>query len=61
MRRQGIARRLVETVRQAGTDAGALRLPLQTEPDNTAALALYHQCGLTINDDLATLSLNIVR
>jgi GNAT superfamily N-acetyltransferase len=32
-RRQGIARQLVVTIRQAATDAGALRLSLQTEPD----------------------------
>ncbi|MFC7358820.1 GNAT family N-acetyltransferase [Nocardioides astragali] len=61
MRRQGIARRLVETIQQAASDAGALRLSLQTEPDNVAALALYRQCGFTINADLATLSLNIAR
>src|SRR4051794_28831616 len=34
MRRQGIAHRLVEIIRQAASDAGALRLSLQTEPDN---------------------------
>lgn len=61
MRRQGIARRLVETIKQAASDAGAPRLSLQTEPDNAAALALYRQCGFTINADLATLSLNIAR
>lgn len=60
-RRQGIARRLVDTIRQAATDAGALRLSLQTEPDNVAALALYRQCGFTVNADLTTLSLNIAR
>ena len=59
VRRQGIGRRLVETIQQAASDAGALRLSLQTEPDNAAALALYRQCGFTINADLATLSLNI--
>ncbi len=59
VRRQGIARRLVETVQQAATDAGALRLTLQTEPDNAAALALYFQCGFTTNADLATLCLDI--
>lgn len=61
MRRQGIARRLVETIRQAATDAGALRLSLQTEANNAAALALYRQCGFTINPHLTTLSLNIAR
>ena len=61
MRRQGIASRLVETIRQAATDAGALRLSLQTEPDNAAALALYRRCGFTINADLMTLSLHLAR
>ena len=61
VRRQGIARRLVETIQQAASDAGALRLSLQTEPDNAAALALYRQCGFTINADLATLTLDIAR
>jgi ribosomal protein S18 acetylase RimI-like enzyme len=61
VRRRGTARRLVETIQQAGSDAGALRLSLQTEPDNAAALALYRQCGFTIHADLATLSLTIAR
>jgi GNAT superfamily N-acetyltransferase len=61
VRRQGIARRLLETIRQAATDAGALRLSLQTESDNAPALALYRQCGFTMNADLTTLSLNIAR
>jgi len=61
MRRQGTARQLVETIRQAATDAGALRLSLQTEPDNAVALALYRRCGFTTNADLTTLSLNITR
>lgn len=61
MRRQGIARRLVETVRRAAADAGALRLSLQTEPDNAAALALYRRCGFTISADLATMSFNLAR
>lgn len=61
VRRQGIAQQLVETIRQAASDAGALRLSLQTEPDNVAALALYRQCGFTINADLVTLSLHIAR
>jgi len=61
LRRQGVARRLVETVQQAASDAGAMRLSLQTEPDNAAALALYRRCGFTVNADLATLSFNIPR
>jgi GNAT superfamily N-acetyltransferase len=61
VRRQGSARQLGETIKQAASDAAALRLSLQTEPDNAAALALYRRCGFTINADLATLSLNIAR
>ena len=61
MRRRGIARRLVEAIRQAASDAGALRLSLQTESDNAAALALYRHCGFTINADLTTLSLDTAR
>jgi GNAT superfamily N-acetyltransferase len=61
VRRQGIARRLDETIEQAASDAGALRLSLQTESDNAAALALYRQFGFTINADLVTLSLSIAR
>ena len=59
MRRQGIARQLVESIQQAAIDARALRLSLQTETDNGPALALYRECGFTINADLAMLSLNI--
>jgi ribosomal protein S18 acetylase RimI-like enzyme len=61
MRRQGIARQLVETVREAATDAGALRLSLQTESTNAAALELYRRCGFAINADLSTLSLDLPR
>lgn len=61
MRRHGIAQQLVETIRQAATEAGALRLSLQTEPGNAAALALYRRCGFTINADLTTLSLTLAR
>lgn len=61
LRRRGIARQLVDTIRRAATDAGALRLSLHTEPANTAALALYRQCGFTIDADLTTLSLTIAR
>ncbi len=54
VRRQGVARRLVETIRRAAGESGALRLSLQTEPGNAAALALYRQCGFAVNTDLAT-------
>lgn len=61
MRRRGIARQLVETVREAATDAGAPRLPLQTEPTNAAALELYRRCGFAINAELTMLSLDLAR
>ncbi len=61
VRRHGIAGRLVETIQQSASNAGALRLSVQTEPDNAAALALYRRCGFTINADVATLSFNIAR
>lgn len=58
MRRQGVGRRLVEIVWRAAADAGAVRLSLQTERDNTAALALYRQCGFSADaEGLTTLSL----
>ena len=40
---------------------GALRLSLQTEPGNAAALALHRQRGFRMKADLATLSLNVAR
>ena len=58
-RRQGIARRLVESVRESAVAAGALRLSLQTEPDNDAAQALYRRCGFTTTADLTSLSLDL--
>lgn len=61
VRRQGIGRRLVDTVRQDAVDAGALRLSLQAERSNVAALALYSQCGFTAHSDLTTLGLNLAR
>ncbi len=44
-RRRGIARALLDEVRSAAEAAGALRLGLQTEDDNDAALALYGRAG----------------
>lgn len=58
-RRHGIGRRLVDTVRQDALDAGALRLSLQTENSNAAALGLYRGCGFTTHSDLTTLSFNL--
>jgi GNAT superfamily N-acetyltransferase len=44
-RRTGVARALLDGVRSAAQRRGALRLTLQTEDDNDAALRLYEQYG----------------
>jgi GNAT superfamily N-acetyltransferase len=44
-RRRGVARALLTHVITAARSAGALRVSLQTETDNAAALALYASLG----------------
>jgi ribosomal protein S18 acetylase RimI-like enzyme len=44
-RRQGIALALLDAVRSAAEASGALRVGLQTEEENEAALALYRGAG----------------
>jgi GNAT superfamily N-acetyltransferase len=44
-RRKGIAIALLDAVRDAATERGAVRLTLQTEDDNAAALRLYERYG----------------
>ena len=44
-RRTGVARALLDAVRATAQGHGALRLTLQTEDDNVAALRLYEQYG----------------
>jgi GNAT superfamily N-acetyltransferase len=44
-RRAGVARDLLDAVRAAAQQRGALRLTLQTEDDNLAALRLYERYG----------------
>ena len=44
-RRTGVARALLDAVRGAAQRSGALRLTLQTEDDNVAALRLYERYG----------------
>jgi len=44
-RRTGVARALLDAVRAAAQRRGALRLTLQTEDDNIAALRLYEGYG----------------
>lgn len=43
--RLGIGAALLDCIRAAATSAGALRLALQTESDNTSALRLYAERG----------------
>ena len=56
-RRRGVARALVGAVRQAATAAGAIRLSVQTEPSNIAALQLYRTGGFVPIDDIQILAL----
>jgi len=44
-RRRGAGRALLDAVREAATAAGAIRLSVQTETGNTAALQLYRASG----------------
>ena len=60
-RRRGVARALVGAVGQAATAAGAIRLSVQTEPGNIAALQLYRACGFVAVEDLQTLALPLQR
>jgi GNAT superfamily N-acetyltransferase len=56
-RRQGIGRALVGAVRAAAEAAGAIRLSVQTEPGNAAALQLYRASAFAPVEDLCILSL----
>jgi GNAT superfamily N-acetyltransferase len=56
-RRRGAARALLAAVRAAATAAGAIRLSVQTEPGNTAALQLYRANGFVPVEDLRILML----
>ncbi len=58
-RRRGVADALVGAVRDAALAAGATRLSLVTEPDNTAALGLYRGFGFRQVEGLAPLSLDL--
>ncbi|GIH07735.1 hypothetical protein Rhe02_58020 [Rhizocola hellebori] len=57
VRRSGAARALLLDVIETARGEGALRLSLQTEPDNAAALSLYGSLGFTQVDDLVALNL----
>jgi GNAT superfamily N-acetyltransferase len=47
-RRAGMARGLLASIRTAALDAGAIRLVVQTEVDNEAAIRLYEESGYTV-------------
>src|SRR5262249_27356014 len=47
-RRAGVARALLAAVRAAAIESGAIRLALQTEEDNDAAVRLYIDSGYTL-------------
>src|SRR5215469_7766061 len=56
-RRRGVARALVGAVRHAATAAGAIRLSVQTEPGNIAALQFYRASGFVPVEDIKILAL----
>ena len=58
-RRTGVAHALLDAVRAAARRRGALRLSLQTEPENTGALRLYEQYGFTPVTGLRHLTLDL--
>jgi GNAT superfamily N-acetyltransferase len=58
-RRTGIARALLARVRQEAEAAGALRLALQTEEDNAAALRLYRTSGFVEVEGLNSLVMSL--
>ena len=55
-RRRGAGRALLDAVCQAAAAAGAVRVSVQTEPGNTAALQLYRTSGFTMVEDLQVLT-----
>jgi GNAT superfamily N-acetyltransferase len=56
-RRLGVARALLSVVRTSAVAAGALRLVLQTELDNSHALRLYEESGFIALDGYRALVL----
>jgi GNAT superfamily N-acetyltransferase len=56
-RRLGVGAALLDDIRAAAISAGALRLVLQTEADNTSALRLYAERGYTIVEGYHSLTL----
>ena len=58
-RRTGVAQALLDAVRSAAQQRGALRLTLQTEDDNVAALRLYERYGFGPVTGLRHLTLSL--
>jgi GNAT superfamily N-acetyltransferase len=58
-RRTGIACALLDAVRETATEAGAVRLAIQTETDNSAALRLYEGSGYTAVEGYRSLMLSL--
>ena len=58
-RRRGVGRALVSAVRAAAATAGAIRLSVQTEAGNTAALRLYQTSGFVPVKGLQILTLDL--
>jgi ribosomal protein S18 acetylase RimI-like enzyme len=56
-RRLGVGRTLLDFIRVAAIRAGASRLVLQTEADNTPALRLYAESGYTAVEGYCSLTL----
>jgi GNAT superfamily N-acetyltransferase len=56
-RRRGVGRALLDCIRTAAIDAGALRVVVQTEVDNTSALRLYAESGYTAVEGYCSLTL----
>jgi ribosomal protein S18 acetylase RimI-like enzyme len=60
-RRRGVARALLEAAADFARDDGALRLELETTPDNTDAQALYRDCGWQVYDNTLRFHLLLAR
>ena len=56
-RRLGVARALLASIRAAAIESGALRIALQTEYDNQAALRLYADAGYALVNGYCSLAL----
>ena len=56
-RRLGVGRTLLDVIHAAAVRAGASRLVLQTEADNTPALRLYAESGYTAVEGYCSLTL----